>query len=231
MPDDNKKRLVWDNTGERYYETGVDRGVLFPSVSSGYGAGVAWNGLTAINEKPSGAEANKKYADNIQYLNLISAEEFGGNIEAYTYPDEWAACDGSKNHETIKGLTIGLQGRKMFGLSYRTRKGNDVEGSDHGYKIHLVYGAQASPSEKNYETINDNPDAITFSWEFSTTPVNMTGFKPTSHLIIDSTRTEPAKLTALEDILYGKDATGESTNDGVAPRLPMPDEVVTILSA
>lgn len=231
MPDNNKKRLIWDKIGERYYETGVDRGVLYVAGNSGYGAGVAWNGLTAVNEKPGGAESNKKYADNIQYLNLISAEEFDGTIEAYFYPDEWRACDGFVTHSSAKGLVVALQGRKMFGLAYRTRLGNDVDGSDHGYRIHLVYGAQASTSEKNYESINDNPDAITFSWDFSTTPVNMTGFKPTSHLIIDSTVADPTKLAALEDILYGKDPTSDEAGDGVAPRLPLPDEVVNILTA
>ena len=231
MADDNKKRLVWDQTGERYYETGVDQGVLYVAGSSGYGAGVAWNGLTAINEKPSGAESNKKYADNIQYLNLISAEEFNGTIEAYTYPVEWRACDGQAVHEQAKGLVVNLQGRKMFGLCYRTRKGNDVDGADYGYMLHLVYGAKASTSEKNYETINDNPDAITFSWDFTTTPVKMTGFKPTSHLIFDSTLADPTKLAALEAVLYGKDPTSDEAGDGVAPRLPLPDEVVNILTA
>lgn len=199
-------RLTWDNTGERFYETGVKNGVLYPIQSDGkYSKGVAWNGLTAVTESPSGAEATPLYADDIKYLNLISNEEFGATIEAYTYPDEFAECDGSA--ALTKGVMLGQQKRKTFGLCYRTSVGNDVDGSDYGYKLHLIYGCLAAPSEKAYATINDSPEAITFSWEISTTPVNVDGFKPTSQIIIDSTKldeTGKTKLTSLEDILYGK---------------------------
>lgn len=225
-----KKRLVWDKTGERIYETGVDRGVLYPIDLTGiYNNGVAWNGLSAVTESPSGAEANPIYADNGKYLNLFSAEEFSATVEAYTYPDEFAACDGSAT--IAEGVTIGQQDRKTFGLSYRTILGNDVENNNYGYKLHLIYGAMASPSEKAYATINDSPEAITFSWELTTTPVNVTGHKPTASLTIDSTKVAPEKLAELEAILYGKDPTGETTEDGVAPRLPLPDEVIQILAA
>lgn len=224
-------RIVWDKTGERFYETGVEKGVLyrFDNVSNSYKDGVAWNGLTAVNESPSGAESSPLYADNIKYLNLISAEEFGGTIEAYTYPDEFAECDGSA--ELAPGVIIGQQSRKIFGLSYVTKVGNDSDGQDHGYKIHLVYGCQASPSEKGYSTINDSPEAITFSWEFTTTPVNVTGFKPTSVITIDSRITDAEKLKALEDILYGTDAGAEGTPAATAPRLPFPDEVKQIVTS
>ncbi len=216
-------KLVWDKTGERYYETGVDRGVLYPIQTGGaYSKGVAWNGLTAVTESPSGAEATPVYADNIKYLNLMSAEEFGATIEAYTYPDEFAACDGSA--EVATGVRIGQQPRKIFGLSYRTILGNDTENNDYGYKLHLIYGAQAAPSEKGYSTINDSPEAITFSWEVTTTPVNVTGFKPTACVIIDSTKVDPTKLAALEAILYGED--GEASKEA---RLPLPDEVITLI--
>ena len=219
-------RIVWDKTGERYYETGVKQGVLYPIQSDGkYTKGVAWNGLTAVTESPSGAEATPLYADDIKYLNLISNEEFGCTIEAYTYPDEFAECDGSAALAT--GVMIGQQKRKIFGLSYRTAFGNDVDGTDHGYKLHLVYGCLAAPSEKAYATINDSPEAITFSWEVTTTPVSVTGFKPTSQITIDSTKVTPEKLTALEDILYGKD--GES-NTATEPRLPLPDEIAALFS-
>ena len=181
-----------------------------------YPAGVAWNGLTNVTESPSGAEATPLYADDIKYLNLMSTEEFGGTIEAYTYPDEFAECDGSA--ALTEGVYIGQQPRKTFGFCYRTTLGNDVDNNNHGYKLHLVYGAVASPSEKAYATINDSPDAITFSWEFSTTPVNVTGFKPTASIVIDSTKVNAEKLAALEKILYG-----DETGDG--PRLPLPDEV------
>ena len=218
-------KLVWDKVGERYYETGVKKGVLYKQDSSGaYPKGVAWNGLTALTESPSGAEATPLYADDIKYLNLRSAEEFGGTIEAYTYPDEFGECDGSAT--LADGVTIGQQARKTFGLSYVTTLGNDVNGNDYGYKIHLVYGATASPSEKGYATINDSPEAITLSWEFSTTPVNVTGFKPTAHLEIDSKKCPAEKLKQLEEILYGKDGEGDT---GTGPRLPLPDEIKTLI--
>ena len=223
-------RIVWDKTGERYYETGVKQGVLYPIQSDGkYTKGVAWNGLTAVTESPSGAEATPLYADDIKYLNLISNEEFGCTIEAYTYPDEFAECDGSA--ALAAGVMIGQQKRKIFGLSYRTAFGNDVDGTDHGYKLHLVYGCLAAPSEKAYATINDSPEAITFSWEVTTTPVSVTGFKPTSQITIDSTKVKPEKLTALEEILYGKDGTdGDSGSGATEPRLPLPDEIATLFS-
>lgn len=215
------KPLAWDETGKRYYETGVKKGALYVRDESGkYPKGVAWNGLTAVTESPSGAEPTPLYADDIKYLNLYSVEEFGATIEAYTYPEEFAACDGSA--ELIKGVKIGQQDRKTFGLSYVTTKGNDVDGNSHGYLIHLIYGCMASPSEKAYATINDSPEAITFSWELTTTPVSVEGFKPTASLVIDSTTVDSAKLKAFEDILYGKDTT--------AARLPLPDEVKTLLS-
>lgn len=213
-------RLVWDKTGERFYETGVRQGVLYPMVDGAYPKGVAWNGLTAVTESPSGAESTALYADDIKYLNLRSTEEFGATIEAYTYPKEFEECDGSA--ELATGVTIGQQPRKSFGLSYRTALGNDVENENHGYKLHLIYGATASPSEKAYATISDSPEAITFSWEVTTVPVNVEGFKPTALLTIDSTKIDPAKLTALEDILYGK-AEAEA-------RLPLPDEIATLMA-
>ena len=220
-------RIVWDKTGERYYETGVKMGVLYPIQEGGvYTKGVAWNGLTAVTESPSGAEATPLYADDIKYLNLISNEEFGATIEAYTYPDEFAECDGSA--ALSAGVMIGQQARKTFGLCYRTSLGNDVDGSDYGYKLHLVYGCLAAPSEKSYATINDSPEAITFSWEVSTTPVNVTGFKPTSQITIDSTKVDEVKLKSLEDILYGKNGDGSS---GTEPKLPLPDEIAALFSA
>ena len=223
-------KLVWDKTGERYYETGVKNGVLYPIQSDGtYSKGVAWNGLTAVTESPSGAENTPLYADDIKYLNLVSAEEFGATVEAYTYPDEFAECDGSAS--IADGVMIGQQARKIFGMSYKTTVGNDVDGNSHGYKLHLIYGATASPSEKAYATINDSPEAITFSWEIATTPVNVTGFKPTASLVIDSTKANPTKLASLEEILYGKDPTSEGLTDGVDPRLPLPDEIATIMAA
>lgn len=221
-------RLKWDQTGERLYETGVKQGVLYIPTNGVYSKGVAWNGLTAVTESPSGAEVTALYADDGKYLNLMSAEEFGATIEAYTYPDEFAACDGSK--ELADGVTIGQQARSTFGLCYKTTVGNDTEGNDHGYKLHIIYGALASPSEKAYSTINDSPEAITFSWEVTTTPVNVTGAKPTASLVIDSTKADPTKLTALEDILYGKDASGSSVQ-AVEPRLPLPDEIKTLMTA
>lgn len=218
-------KLVWDKTGERLYETGVKQGVLYPMDANGaYPKGVAWNGLTNVTESPSGAEATALYADDIKYLNLMSNEEFGGTIEAYTYPDEFAECDGSASLAT--GVYIGQQARKTFGFCYRTTIGNDVESNAHGYKLHLVYGALASPSEKAYATINDSPEAITFSWEFSTTPVNVTGFKPTACLTIDSTKVDAEKLAALEKILYGDD-----TGEAATARLPLPDEVAQVMAA
>lgn len=223
-------RLVWDKTGERFYETGVDRGVLYPIQEGGaYSTGVAWNGLVTVTESPSGAESNPIYADNIKYLNLISAEEFGTTIEAYTYPDEFAECDGSAS--LTPGVMIGQQSRKTFGLCYRTILGNDVDSNDHGYKLHLIYGCQASPSEKGYSSVNDSPEAITFSWEVTTTPVNVEGFKPTACITIDSTKCDAGKLKALEDILYGKDAGEEGTPPAVEPRLPLPDEIKTLMTA
>ena len=217
-------KLVWDQTGERYYETGVKMGVLYPQSNSGtYPKGVVWNGLTAVTESPSGAEATPLYADDVKYLNLYSAEEFGATIEAYTYPDEFAECDGSA--ELTTGVTIGQQNRKAFGLCYRTTIGNDTDGNDHGYKLHIIYGAMASPSEKAYATINDSPEAITFSWEITTTPVSVSGFKPTASVTIDSTKVDEAKLKQLEAILYGDNG---SSSAGEA-RLPLPDEIVTII--
>ena len=213
-------KIVWDQTGERLYETGVKKGVLYPMATGGtYPKGVAWNGLTAVTESPSGAEATPLYADDIKYLTLMSVEEFGGTIEAYTYPKEFEECDGSA--ELTTGVSIGQQPRKSFGFSYVTTIGNDVDSNKHGYKLHLVYGALASPSEKAYSTINDSPEAITFSWEFTTTPVAVAGFEPTACITIDSTKVEAQKLTALEKKLYG-DTEAE-------PMLPLPNEVATIM--
>ena len=215
-------KIVWDKTGERFYETGVSKGVLYVQSTEGaYPKGVAWNGLTAVTESPSGAEATPLYADDTKYLNLMSTEEFGATIEAYTYPDEFAQCDGSA--ELATGVTIGQQPRKTFGMCYRTALGNDVDGSNHGYKLHIIYGALAAPSEKGYTTINDSPEAITFSWEVSTTPVNVTGFKPTASLVIDSTKVAAEKLTALENLLYGGEAT--------EAKLPLPDEIAATIGA
>lgn len=215
-------KIVWDKTGERFYETGVDHAVLYPIDAEGlYNGGVAWNGITAINESPSGAEPNNLYADNIKYLVLVGAEDFGLTIEAYTYPDEWEQCDGSA--EIAPGVLAGQQNRKIFGLSYRTKLGNDVDGQDHGYKLHLVYGGLASPSERGYQTVNDSPEPINPSWEVTTTPVDVPGFKPTARLIITSTKADPAKLAALETILYG--------SEEAEPRLPLPEEVIELLKA
>lgn len=213
-------KIVWDKTGERYYETGVKNGVLYLlGEGNAYTKGVAWNGLTAVTESPSGAEASPLYADDIKYVNLMSAEEFGATIEAYTYPEEFAECDGSAAIAT--GVFIGQQKRKTFGLSYRTVVGNDVDNNDFGYKLHLIYGALAAPSEKAYATINDSPEAITFSWEVTTTPVEVEGFKPTASVTIDSTKCDEAKLKALEAILYGSE-TEEA-------RLPLPSEVAELM--
>ena len=216
------KKLVWDQTSDRLYETGVKMGVLYPQDEAGaYPKGVAWNGLTAVTESPSGAEATALYADDIKYLNLMSAEEFAATVEAYTYPDEFAECDGSAS--IAKGVSIGQQKRKAFGLCYRTVLGNDVAGNDYGYKIHIIYGAMAAPSEKEYASVNDSPEAITFSWELSTTPVSVKGFKPTASIVIDSTKVDAEKLTALEAILYG--------SENVDARLPLPDEIATLMAA
>lgn len=218
-------KLVWDKTGDRLYETGVKNAVLYVRDSGGaYSKGVAWNGITAVTESPSGAESNPLYADDIKYLNLISNEDFGATIEAYTYPDEFAECDGSA--EIVAGVKIGQQKRKTFGLCYRTTLGNDVDGNDHGYKLHIIYGATAAPSERAYATINDSPEAITMSWELSTTPVTVTGFKPTAHLEIDSTKVKAEELTKFEEILYGKDGAEQTE-----PRLPLPDEIATLFTA
>ena len=217
-------KLVWDKTGDRLYETGVKNGVLYIPTAGVYSKGVAWNGLTAVTESPSGAESTALYADDTKYLSLMSTEEFGATIEAYTYPDEFAACDGSA--ELADGVMIGQQKRSTFGLCYKTTIGNDTDGNDHGYKLHIIYGALAAPSEKAYASINDSPEAITFSWEITTTPVNVTGAKPTASLVIDSTKADPSKLAALEDILYGKD--GEPGNE---PRLPLPDEIKSLMTA
>lgn len=212
-------KLKWDQPGERLYETGVDKGVLYPLTDGSYSLGVAWNGLTSVNESPSGAEATPLYADNIKYLNLMSAEEFGATIEAYMYPDEFAACNGEA--ELATGVSIGQQKRGTFGLAYQTKIGSDQD-NDKGYKIHLIYGCLASPSEKAYATVNDSPEAITFSWEIKTTPVEVTGFKPTASLVIDSTKVDADKLEALEAILYGSNSAD--------PRLPLPDEILSIVN-
>lgn len=212
-------KLVWDATGERLYETGVKNGVLYVQVDGAYPNGVVWNGLTAVTESPSGAESTALYADDTKYLNLISAEEFGATIEAYTYPDEFALCDGSA--EIATGVMIGQQARKTFGMCYRTVIGNDVDSNAHGYKIHIIYGCIASPSEKAYATINDSPEAITFSWEVKTTPVNVTGYAPTASLVIDSTKVDKEKMAALEAVLYGTESE--------EARLPLPDEVVELV--
>lgn len=198
-------RLEWDKTGERFYETGVDRGVLYPSVGGAYPKGVAWNGITAVNENPSGAEPTALYADNIKYLTMMSAEEYGYTLEAYMYPEEFEQCDGSA--AIVKGVNIGQQKRVPFGLSYRTLIGNDADGQEHGYKIHLIYGGLASPSQKDHSTVNDNPDATSMSWEVSNTPVEVPGYKPTASITIDSTKIDKDKLTKLENILYGGDYT------------------------
>lgn len=222
-------KIVWDKTGEHFYETGVKNCVLYIPTEGVYSKGVAWNGITAITESPSGAEATALYADDIKYLNLYSVEEFGATIEAYTYPDEFAECDGSA--ELVAGVKIGQQARKSFGLCYRTTIGNDTDGNDHGYKLHIIYGAMASPSEKSYNTINDSPEAVTFSWELTTTPVNVAGAKPTASITIDSTKVDEQKLAALEEVLYGKDGTGSDHTGAAEPRLPLPDEIKTIMTA
>lgn len=211
-------KLVWDQIGDRLYETGVSKGVLYPQVSGEYPKGVAWNGLTAVSESPSGAEPSPLYADDIKYASPMSVEEFGASIEAYTYPEEFAECDGSAS--IAPGVLVGQQTRKPFGLCYRTVIGNDTEYNEHGYKLHLIYGAQAAPSEKGYTTINDSPEAITFSWEVTTTPVEVPGFKPTASLVIDSTKVDAGKLAALEAILYGSESE--------EARLPLPSEIIEL---
>lgn len=214
--------IKWDSTGERFFEMGVKKGVLYPIDNEGnYTKGVAWNGLTSVAETPDGAEATDLYADDIKYASFRSAEKFGGTVEAYMFPDEWYECDGSA--ELAPGVYLGQQTRKKFGMSYVTQIGNDVQGDGFGYKLHLVYGATASPSERTYESINDSPDAITFSWDFETTPVDVAGHKPTSLITINSLKADPAKLKALEAILYGAESQ--------EPRLPMPDEVYTLMTS
>ena len=213
-------KIKWDQIGERLYETGTDRGVLYPFKNGAYAAGVAWNGLTGVTQSPEGAESTALYADNTKYLNLMSAEDFKATINAYMYPDEFAACNGEV--EIAPGVVVTQQTRSTFGLSYRTLIGNDTEGTNHGYKLHLVYGALAAPSEKSYSTVNDSPEAMELSWEISTTPVELPGFKPTAHVEIDSTKVDATKLAALEDILYG-------TEDAEA-RLPELTELVTIFN-
>lgn len=214
-------KLAWDQIGARYYETGTDRGVFYPFLASenNYGVGTAWNGLTGVSEKPSGAEASPVYADNIKYLNLVSAEQFGATIEAYTYPDEFAECDGTK--EIAPGVYAGQQSRKPFGFSYRTILGNDTENNKHGYKIHLVYGAMAAPSEKGYATVGESTEPIAMSWEITTTPVAVEGLEPTSHLVIDSTKCSAEKLATIENLLYGTETE--------EPTLPLPNEVIALL--
>ncbi len=214
-------KIVWDEVGSRLYETGVKNCVLYPQVSGAYPKGVAWNGITSVTESPSGAEPTPLYADDIKYLNLMSNEEFGASIEAYTYPDEFAACDGSA--ELVPGVSIGQQKRVPFGLCYKTTLGNDDKYNEYGYKLHIIYGALASPSEKAYASINDSPEAITFSWELTTTPVNVTGFKPTASITIDSTKVDAEKLKSLEDALYG--------TDSLEAHLPLPDEIAELIGA
>lgn len=218
-------KLIWDAIGDRLYETGIDQGVLYPVSNGAYPKGYAWNGLTNISESPSGAEQTALYADNIKYLTLTSAEEFGLTIEAYTYPDEWEECDGTAT--LADGVKIGQQARKKFGLCYRTKIGNDVDGDAHGYKLHLVYGCSASPSERGYSTVNDSPEAITFSWTVTTTPVTLENHSPVSLITIDSTKVNETKLTSFLDIIYGTNGGGSSVAPvgGTDPRLPLPDEV------
>lgn len=223
--------LTWDKSGEHIYETGVKMGVLYVVTgdTGAYGKGVAWNGLATVTESPSGAEASATYADDIKYLNLYSAEEFGATIEAYSYPEEFSVCNGESS--LAKGVTIGQQDRRTFGLCYRTVIGNDIMGDNYGYKLHFIYGAKAAPSERAYTSINDSPEPITLSWELSTVPVSVNGYKATSYICIDSTKCDAKKLEALEKIIYGTAATSESANDGVDARLPLPDEIATLMAA
>lgn len=231
-------KLKWDAIGERFYETGIDQGVLYPVVNGEYPKGYAWNGLTNVSESPSGAEQTPLYADNIKYLTLTSAEEFGLTIEAYTYPDEWEECDGTAT--LADGVKLGQQARKKFGLCYRTKIGNDVDGDAHGEKLHLVYGCSASPSERGYSTVNDSPEAITFSWTVTTTPITLDGYKPVALITIDSTKVDSTKFNDLKDILYGTDPTTSGTgsiapvggNDaGTDARLPLPSEIKRMFAA
>ena len=231
MPGQNTFAIEWDQTGQRLYETGVDRVVLYPikdtivDQTDPYGEGVPWNGVTGISQSASGGEASPLWADNIKYLNLVSAEEATLSIEAYTYPEEFEECDGTR--EIVAGAIVRQQPRKMFGICYRTLIGNDQKQTDFGYKLHFVYGCLASPSDRSYATVNDSPEAISFSWSVSTTPVDVTGFKPTSILTVDSTKTAAGKIAALENIIYGTTASGNTT---VAPKLPLPDAIVTALT-
>ncbi len=234
-------KVKWDQIGEHLYEAGCDHGVLYPQKNGEYPKGVAWNGLTEVTERPSGAEDNPQYADNIKYLNIKSAEDFGATINCFYYPDEWSECNGEA--DLVAGVTLGQQRRNTFGLSYRTKIGNDTEGSDHGYKIHLLYGGSATPSEKTYGTINDNPEVATFSFEITTTPVDVPGkdkdghpFKPAALITIDSRKIDAEKLKTIEDILYGTDevvdpGTSDVVTPATEPRLPLPAELITILSA
>lgn len=222
-------KMVWDQTGERIYETGVDHGVLFVMKDDGtYDKGVAWNGLTSVTESPSGAEDTALYADNIKYINLKSNEEFGATVEAYTYPDEFKQCDGFADLST--GVTLGQQGRRTFAMCYRTLKGNDIKGTDFAYKLHIIYGCSASPSEKSYQTVNDSPEAITFSWELKTTPIQIEGFKPVASVTIESDKVDAAKLTELEDMLYGKDESTAGAGDGTDSTLAMPADLKRIFA-
>jgi hypothetical protein len=225
------QKILWDETTKRTYETGVDHAVFYPidTTLGTYPKGYAWNGITAVTESPSGAEASPQYADNIKYLNMTSLEEFGATVEAFTYPDEFAECDGSAS--PVDGLSFGQQDRKTFGLAYRTVLGNDVEGNSYGYKLHLIYGCKAAPSEKGYTTINDSPEAIAFSWELTTTPVAVAGYKAVSSLVIDSTKADPTALAELEAILYGVAAVVSPSSPAIEGRLPLPAEIITLLTA
>lgn len=219
-------QLVWDKDGERLYETGVDHGVLFPREGANYGKGVVWNGLSSVEENPSGADSTAVWADNIKYLNLTAAEDYGYTITAYTYPEEWEECDGSKS--PAPGVYINQQARKKFGFSWRTKIGNDVDGADHGYKLHIAYNCSAAPSSRSHQTVNESPEAAEMSWEVTTTPTNVSGYKPTAHLVIDSTKADPDKLAALEAVLYGTPAAGQTA--AIDSRLPSPDEVIDMLT-
>lgn len=222
-------RLIWDKVGEHLYETGVDHAVLYlyDTAKQAYVEGVAWNGITSVSESPTGGDNNDYYADNIKYLNIKSAEDFAATIGCYTYPDEWGVCNGEA--EYVKGISFTQQTRATFGLCYRTKIGNDTENIDHGYKLHLIYGATSSPSSRDYNSINDNPDPAEFSFEIATTPVPVDGYKPTAHVIIDSTKIDLEELKKLEDVLYG--TNGEGENAGTSARLPLPNEISEIIAA
>lgn len=225
-----KQKIAWDKIGEHTYELGVDHGILAILGDDGvYGTPEPWNGLTNVSEDPSGAEASPSYADNIKYLNIISAEDFGLSIEGFTYPAAFGECDGSA--EVAPGVFIGQQARKTFAFGYRTKVGNDIQNENYGYKLHFAYGCLASPSEKSFDTISDNPEPMTLSWDITTTPVSVTGYKPTAFLTVDSTLVDPDKLAALEELIYGKDPTTEDADDGVAPHFPMPDEIIALMTA